>query len=159
MALLRISIGLIPFSWSVHWARNVYHWYFMNFNSEFNLTIWLLAGVSLIFMTSRWNSSIHVGTLKFKAGMHKAQLRSSPRKGESIFMVLYLIDGLYSIFFPFCMGLFLSVQLGSHRLVEHWIPDSMNKSSEILEYISSWLNDIILMNWFPAGLILSPLRP
>ena len=77
--------------------------------------------------------------LKFKAGMHKARLRSSPRKGESIFMVLYLIDGLYSISFPFCMGLFLSVQLrlGSHPLVEHWIPDSMNKSSEILEYISS----------------------
>ena len=71
--------------------------------------------------------------------MHIAQLRGLLQKGKSIVMILYLIDGLYSISFPFCMGLFLSVQLrlGSHPLVEHWIPDSMNKSSEILEYISS----------------------
>ena len=68
-------------------------------------------------MASRWNSSIHVVTLKFKAGMHKAQLRSLPGKGESIFMVLYLIDGLYSISVPICLGLFFSVQLGSHPTV------------------------------------------
>ena len=78
-----------------------------------------------------------ISALKLKAGMHRAQPHSLPRKGESIIMILYLIDGLYSISFPFCLGLFVSVQLGNHRLVEHWIPDSMNKSSEILEYFSS----------------------
>ena len=152
MALLRISIGLVPFSWSVHWACNVYHWYFMNINNEFNITIWLLAGVALIFMASRLISSIHVSTLKLKAGMHIPQLRRLLRKGKSIIMILYLIDGLYSISFPFCLGIFMSVQLGIRRL-SIGFRIQWTKVQRSLYSFSSWLNDIILMNWFPVGLI------
>ena len=102
---------------------------------------------SLSFSWPRVGTHRFMSALKLKAGMQIAQLRSQPRKGESIIMILYIIDGF--LFLSSLPGPFL---VGCHRLVEHRIQNSMN-CLELLEFFSSWENDTILMNWLPAGLI------